>query len=182
MVEPITRMIYLQDEINNETLSDVVSSILLFNKMDAEETKVNKHYVRQPIHLYINTFGGSVCDMWSLISVMDASKTPIYTYCTGYAMSAGFMIFIAGHRRFIGNHAQLMYHQLSSGVIGTAQEIAECFEATEKEYEKMEAYVLSHTKISREKLRKIKERKQDWYIDPKEAISLGIADEVMKYV
>lgn len=178
MVEPITRMIYLQDEINNETLSDVISAILLFNKADDME----KAKLRNPIHLYINTFGGSVADMWSLISVIEVSKTPVYTYCTGYAMSAGFMIFIAGHKRFIGTHAQLMYHQLSSGVIGTAQEIAECFEATEQEYIKIEAYVLQHTKIPRKKLRDVKERKQDWYIDPKEAIALGIADEVMKRV
>lgn len=93
MVEPITRMIYLQDEINNETLSDVISAILLFNKADDME----KAKLRNPIHLYINTFGGSVADMWSLISVIEVSKTPVYTYCTGYAMSAGFMIFIAGH-------------------------------------------------------------------------------------
>ena len=45
MVEPITRMIYLQDEINNETLSDVISAILLFNKADDME----KAKLRNPI-------------------------------------------------------------------------------------------------------------------------------------
>lgn len=178
----MVRNILLQNDVDKEIIGDAIAAIIAINQEDDELSRRKQNYMRHPIHLYINSFGGSVHDMWSLISVIEASATPVYTYCTGYAMSAGFMIFIAGHRRFIGKYAQLMYHQLSTGVIGTAQEIAECFESTEKEYAKMEEYVLLHTKIPRKRLQEIRKRKQDWYISPKEALTLGIADEVIRHV
>lgn len=178
MVEPNTKTLYLSDDINNETISEICEAIILINKADDILRKRNKNYIAEPIHLYINSHGGYVDDMWSLISLIESSKTPIYTYCTGYAMSAGFMIFIAGHKRFISKYARLMYHQLSGGSYGTYQDMKENVDDCYKQYEKMKVYVLKHTKITKDKLEDIRAHKTDWYMDSDEAIKYGCADKI----
>jgi ATP-dependent protease ClpP protease subunit len=45
---------------------------------------------------------------------MINSKTPVYTYAIGMAMSMGLEIFTAGHKRFVYKNTTLMYHELSS--------------------------------------------------------------------
>ena len=76
-------------------------NLLYVLQEDNEKDQKQKNYKREPIKLYINSNGGAIDDMWSLIDIMLNSKTPIYTYCTGYAMSAGFLIFLAGSKRFM---------------------------------------------------------------------------------
>lgn len=178
MVEPNTKTLYLSDDINNETISEICEAIILINKADDILRKRNKNYIAEPIHLYINSHGGYVDDMWSLISLIESSKTPVYTYCTGYAMSAGFMIFIAGHKRFISKYARLMYHQLSGGSYGTYQDMKENVDDCYKQYEKMKSYVLQHTKIKKDKLEDVRAHKTDWYMDADEAIKYGCADHI----
>lgn len=68
----------------------------------ANEYEFNK---RDPIKLYINSCGGTIYDMWALIDAIQNSKTPIHTYCMGYAMSAAFDIFLAGHKRYCYKHS-----------------------------------------------------------------------------
>lgn len=176
MVEPNTRTIYFSDDVNNESLAEICQTIILVNKTDNQIHGRSKNYIPQPIHLYINSHGGYVDDMWSLITLIEASKTPIYTYCTGYAMSAAFMIFIVGHKRFIGKHAKLMYHQLSGDTYGTYQDMQELTDECFKDYAKIKTYVMKHTKISKEKLNEVRLHKMDWYMNAQEAIKYGCAD------
>ena len=182
MVELSTRTLYFSSDVSNESLADICQAIIFINKADDAARQRNPHYVAKPIHLYINSFGGWVDEMWNLISLIEASKTPVYTYCTGYAMSAGFMIFISGHKRFISRHARLMYHQISGGSYGTYQDMKESIEESELLHRHGEEYVASHTKIPMKKLVEIRERKKDWFIRADEAIRLGCADEVFTHV
>ena len=118
------RMFYLSDGIDNISLGKMCFHLLYLLKIDDRKENEQKNYQRQPINIFINSFGGSVYDMWALIDIIESSKTPIHTYCSGYAMSAGFMIFLAGHKRFVTKHATLMCHQLSmwdSGKIADMQ-------------------------------------------------------------
>lgn len=182
MVDQTTRTLYLADDITNAALSEICEAIILCNKADNIIRQRNKNYIAPPLHLYINSFGGWVDEMWNLISLIEASKTPVYTYCTGYAMSAGFMIFIAGHKRFISRHARLMYHQPSGGTYGTYQYMQEDVEETKKLCTHGEEYVVSRTKIPMKRLVEIREHKYDWFIRADEAIRWGCADEVIKHV
>lgn len=179
MVEPNTRTLYFSSEVNNEALAEICQAIILCNKADNVIRQRNPNYISPPIHLYINSFGGWVDEMWNLISLIEASKTPVYTYCTGYAMSAGFMIFISGHKRFISKHARIMYHQPSGGNFGTYQQMHEDIEETRLLCKHMEEYVTSKTKIPIQRLKEVRERKLDWYIRADEAIRFGCADKII---
>ena len=117
--------------------------------------------------------------MWALIDIMINSKSPIYTYCTGYAMSAAFNIFLAGHKRFATKHSTFLYHQLSFWKEGKYQDMVE--NQTEMDYlqNEIEIYVHNRPQISKKKLLEVKNKKLDWYIHCDEALKLGIVNEIV---
>lgn len=174
------RLFYLSDNIDNVVIGQMAFNLLfLLRQDDAKEAK-EKDFKREPIQIYINSFGGEVYDMWALIDIILNSKTPIYTYCTGYAMSAGCNIFLAGHKRFISKHSTLLYHQVSCWRHGKYQDLVEDRAEMDWMQDTMEEYVLSRTKMSKEDVQKIRDKKIDFYIHANDAVRLGFADEIIE--
>ncbi len=180
LVNSNKRLFYLSDNIDNETIAQLNFNLIYLLNEDDEKENEQKNYERTPIRLFINSRGGNVYDMWSLIDIMLNSRTPIYTYCTGYAMSAAFQIFLAGSKRFTSNHATFLYHQSSGGMHGKYQDI---IDYSKEEWEwvqsKIEEYVSSRTKITTEMLKDNREHKKDWYIHSDEALALCVATDVI---
>lgn len=171
------RTFYIHDDVNKDSMSKVCYNLLYILNEDQEKENTQKDYERRPIKIYINSYGGYVDDMWSLVDIMIHSKTPIYTYSTSHADSCGFMIFIAGERRFITKHTKMTCHQPSGGARGTYQDIKESMEELDRVYLDYEEFVVERTKITRDKLKEIKERKLDWVIYPEQSIELGVATD-----
>lgn len=117
--------------------------------------------------------------MWSLIDIILNARTPIYTYCTGYAMSAAFNIFLAGDKRYITHHATLLYHQMSSWDFKKYQDLVELRPELDKMQLDIEAYIAKRTSIPLEKLENNRIHKIDWYIHDDEALQLGIATNII---
>ena len=151
----------------------------LLRLIDADNIEDNekKDYKRKPIKFYINTNGGALADMYAISDIITNSKTPIYTYCTGKAWSAGAYLLMCGHKRFVSPHASVMIHTLASGTRGKIQEMVEDVQQSVREQVLLEKYVLSHTKITQDKLDDIRERKFDWFLTPQDCIDLGVADD-----
>ena len=180
LVNTDERLFYISNEIDNETMGKMCFNLLyLLQKDDNKEAK-EKYFKRKPIKIYINSYGGSVDDMWSLIDIILNAKSPIYTYCTGYAMSAAFQIFLAGEKRFVSKHAKLLYHQMSCWRHGKYQDLVEDREEMDLYQREIETYVTERTKITKKKLDDIRERKIDWNIHCDECIELGIATEIIR--
>lgn len=173
------RLFYLSSDIDNSSIGRLCFDLLFLLQQDDEREKKERDFTREPIKIYINSFGGSVYDMWALIDIMLNSQTPIYTYCTGYAMSAGFEIFLAGHKRYCTNHATFLCHQISSWIGGRLQDIREEIGATEHLQEESDKFIRSRTKIKEKMLKDILTMKLDRYIYADEALELGIVDEIM---
>lgn len=126
----------------------------------------------EPIILLIYSYGGDTDQCRFLCDLIQSSRIPIITIATGVAMSAGFYIFLAGHRRYAFKHSQLLIHSGSASFSGTASEIEEAQNNYKKELEEWKGYVLANTSIS-EKLFK-KNQQKDWYISGRELVDLGI--------
>jgi ATP-dependent Clp protease protease subunit len=95
-------------------------------------------------------------------------------------MSAGFMILICGHKRFAHKLSTPLYHQVSSGAIGTAKEIEEKVVEIKRLQDQLESIVKEKTDISKKKLREIFDTKKDWYMTSEEALELNVVDEILK--
>lgn len=173
------RLFYLSDDVDNSSIGQLCWSLLSKLQEDNNKEEKEKNFTREPIKIYINSYGGSVYDMWALIDIMLNSKTPIHTYCTGYAMSAAFKIFLAGHKRFATKHATFMYHQMSCKRHGKYQDLVEDREQIDYLQKSIEEYVVERTNLTQADIDDIRERKKDFYIHSKDAIKLGIVDEII---
>lgn len=169
------RVIYLNEDISSFTISNIVP---LIHKINKEDEKVAAED-RKPIHLHITSYGGSAYDGWQLVSTIENSKTPVYTYVEGYAMSMGLPIFLAGHKRFLGKYATLLYHELRGGANGTRQEV----KRLDKEYDRLQKlyddYIISKTTVTQEILDDHQERVSDWYIGLEESKKYKMFDELI---
>lgn len=173
------RVFYLSGDISNETVGKVSFNILCLIHEDDKKEASEVGFTRKPIYLYIQSFGGEVYDMWALIDIILNSKTPIYTYCAGYAMSAGFMIYLAGHKRFATSNSTFMCHQMSCYRYGKYQDLVE--DRVEMDYLQSsdERFIVERTRITQSQLDENKAKKQDWYIHLDEALALGVVTDVI---
>lgn len=181
--QPKERIIHLASQVDQKSINDVTSRILDINKDDSELEKLfdvyGQKYERNPIQLFIDSYGGYVYQCLGLLGVIRSSKTPIHTIATGAAMSCGFMILICGHKRFAYKYATPMYHQISSWEQGTVQAIKEGLEETERLQTLIETLTLEKTRISAERLKEVREKKLDWYMSAEDALKHGVIDEMV---
>ncbi len=181
---PRKRDLFFTKQVNQDSIGDLTQKIIEINQDDEHLKKVysiwSLEYKPEPIKIYIDSYGGLVYQCFGLLSVMERSQTPIHTIVTGCAMSCGFMMLISGHKRFAHKLSTPLYHQVSSGAFGTVKEMEEKLEETKRLQSKLEEIVLDKTKISKKKLKEILDNKKDWFMTSKEALELGVVDEILK--
>lgn len=141
------RLFYIYGDIDSRNCADVAYDISYINMEDDENDEREKDYKRKPIQIYINSYGGNVYDMWMFIDTILTSRTPVHTYCDGYAMSAAFQIFLAGHKRFVGPHATLMYHQIYCWRSGKYQDLVDDRAHMDYLNSQIENYIMERTKL-----------------------------------
>lgn len=168
------RVIYLNEDISAYTIANIVPLIHKINK-DDDKADIEPSN-RKPISLHITSAGGSAYDGWQIVSTIENSRTPIHAYVEGYAMSMALPIFLAGHIRFMGKYASLLYHELRGGANGTRQEV----KRLDKEYDRLQKlyddYIISKTSVTQEILDDHQERISDWYINAEEAKKYSMYD------
>lgn len=98
--EPV--VISLADEIDSDTATMIASQL-----RKAEDSG-------QPfIPFYIDSPGGSVYGLLSIVESMRRCKIPIYTFTSGLAASCAACVFCMGKRRFMTRNARLLVHDVS---------------------------------------------------------------------
>lgn len=167
------RHIYLSDIVLG-TGTEVDSRIRFWNDMDNENGIDPKN--RKPIKIYIDSFGGSLVDTFTMVDAIRNSKTPVWTICTGAAYSGGFFTFIAGHRRIAYPLSSFLYHEGATGTSGDAGKFRNYAAFYEKQLIQLKDIVLKHTNITEEQYEK--HIKDDWWFTAPEALEYGICDEI----
>lgn len=130
-----------------------------------------------PIHLRINSYGGSVFAAFGSIDYMNQSKTPIYTYIDGCAASAGTIMSVCGDQRFIGENSYMLVHQLSSGMWGKFQELQDDMKNSENLMKRIKEIYEAKTKIPKTKMDEL--LKHDLWWDAKTCLKYGLVDEIL---
>lgn len=162
------RHIIINRPIDDSLVENAILQIYKWNDIDTEISSDSKSYNRTTdgiIKIFINTNGGDASQMLSLISVMKTSKTPIYTYAMGKIYSAGFFIFINGHKRFAQYYSQFMVHQVSYGTIGFIEDHIDKLKYDTLQTQRFaEDMLLERTKIPKSKIKELREHKQDLFL------------------
>lgn len=161
----------------NDDIDDTTIDIALYIKKWNDEDKGVAPEERKPIKIFINSDGGSVDTVLHIIDMIGLSKTPIYTIGMGRVYSAGGLLLMAGHKRYIFPHTSCLIHDGSSGAIGSIGKMLDNLEFTKELEKRMKEYILSSTKITEE----VYDRnyRRDWFMFSEEMIELGIADEIV---
>lgn len=161
----------------NDDIDDTTIDIALYIKKWNTADKGIAPEERKPIKIFINSDGGSVDTVLHIIDMIGLSKTPVYTIGMGRVYSAGGLLLMAGHKRYIFQHTSCLIHDGSSGAIGSIGKMLDNLEFTKELEKRMKEYILSRTKITEE----VYDRnyRRDWFMFSEEMIELGIADEIV---
>ena len=169
----LNRNIVLTD-IDASIADSVNSYIQFFNRIDQEKKiDVNK---RTPIKIYIDSNGGSLTACFTIIDAITMSKTPVWTINIGKAYSAGFFIFITGHKRFAYPNSSFLFHEGSTGIYQDANKFKNYADFYKQQLERLRAITLKHTQIEPEEYDK--HVKDDWWFDVNEALKYGVTDKI----
>lgn len=168
------RRIYLNCEIDFSVIDDVVYHILRYNRLDKGIPKEN----RKPIILYINSPGGSLVDGYGVIDAILLSETPVYTVNVAQASSMGFLIYIAGDKRFAFPHSEFLMHDGNVMGLGSTSKVKDRMEFETIQLEDMtKMYVLERTKITKDIYNE--RYRYEWYMLSDEAKRFGIVDYIV---
>lgn len=175
--EKNSRYLFLSEEVTSSSVAPIIERIVEIDLEDTVQSELVKDYARTPILLFINSPGGTIYDGLALIDVIQSSTTPVWTICIGKGMSMGLNIFLAGKKRFIGKNATLMYHGASMGGQNDLHKMKLELKESERLQEILNKQILSKTKIKQKVLEHYIKLREDWYINPQQAIKLGFAEE-----
>lgn len=169
----LKREIYLGDIVNG-TGGTVDGYIRFWNDYD------DKHNIpieeRKPIKIYVDSYGGSLTDTFTMVDSIKMSKTPVWTICIGCAYSGGFFTMLAGHRRIAYPRASFLFHEGATGTSGTAGQFDNYAQFYKKQLSLLKDLVIENTNLTEEDYKEIK--KDDIWYDTKEALEKGIIDEI----
>jgi ATP-dependent Clp endopeptidase proteolytic subunit ClpP len=168
----------------------LVPKVLVVQAFDEEEARNFRrdmslaHRTGQSIiPVVIDSFGGDVYALLSMVDTIRSAKVPIATIIQGKAMSCGAVLFTCGTEgyRFMAPNATLMVHDVASWEASKkAEEVMVDARETNRLNKKIYRIM---DKNCRQKpgffWNLVQDRSRvDWYIAPREAVRLNLANHI----
>lgn len=167
------RKLFLNVDVEQLSVADIVKHIMQYNKEDKGIDPKD----RQPILLYVTSNGGEVDSGFELIDIIQNSKTPVHTINLGYQYSMGFLIGLAGHKRFATQNAKFLMHDGSNFVYNSGAKAQDQMEFQKKVEERVKKYILSRSKLTSEEYDS--KLRVEWYLFASEAKDKGFVDYII---
>ena len=166
------RIIFLGSAISDDVANLVVAQLLF---LQAEDPKA-------PVHLYINSPGGSVSAGLAVYDTMQFVSCEVATYCVGQAASMAAVLLAAGSkgkRNGLPN-SRILIHQPMAGMEGSAEDILIHAKEFSKIKERLNRILLKHTGHPLEKIERDTDR--DRFMSAEEARDYGLIDQVIEHI
>ena len=134
------------------------------------------------IPVVIDSYGGQVYSLMSMISAIQASELPVATIVEGKAMSCGAVLLSFGEQgmRFADPNATVMIHDVSSGAWGKIEElkadVAEAERLDEKIFTMMARNCGKKDDYFKKKV--FNKKHADWFMDAQEAKKHGLVNHL----
>ena len=166
------RILFITDEITDQAALEFTKQVFYLLHENAAE----------PIHLFINSPGGSIDAGMLIYDVLSKTPAPVKMYCIGKAYSMAAVLFSSGsHGRYILPHSKIMLHEplIPFGIGGKTTAIQTISDSLLKTKQDMEAILALHTGRTPEEISEI--TKTDHYFTAQEAVDYGLADAVKDF-
>ncbi|MBV9208453.1 MAG: ATP-dependent Clp protease proteolytic subunit [Actinobacteria bacterium] len=164
------RIVFLGQQVDDDIANRICAELVL---LAAEDEK-------RDISIYINSPGGSVYAGMAIYDMMQYVPNDVATYAMGMAASMGQFLLTAGApgKRYALPHAQILMHQPSGGIGGTASDIR--IQAEQMLYIKRTLFERTafHTGQPVEQIEKDADR--DRWFTAEEAKEYGFVDQVIR--
>mgnify|MGYP000280093459 CR=1 FL=1 len=166
------RIIFLGSAITDEVANLVVAQLLF---LQAEDPKA-------PVHLYINSPGGSVTAGLAIYDTMQFISCDVATYCVGQAASMAAVLLSAGTRGKRNGlpNSRILIHQPLAGMEGSAEDIMIHAKEFAKIKERLNRILIKHTGHPLEKIERDTDR--DRFMSAEEARDYGLIDQVIEHI
>lgn len=150
-----------------------------FNKEFAEALETGQSI----IPIVIDSFGGQVYSLFSMVDTIKNSPVPVATVATGKSMSCGAVLLSAGTEgmRYASPNATILIHEVSSGAFGKNEEIQSDADHTKKLNKKLFEMLSLNCKQPKtyfEKIYRGDKARADWYLDAKEAKQHNLVNHI----
>jgi ATP-dependent Clp protease protease subunit len=166
------RIIFLGGVVDDESANLIVAQMLFLSNEDS----------KSDINFYINSPGGSVTAGLAIYDTMRFLRCQVATYCIGLAASMGAVLFTAGEKgkRYVLNNSRILLHQpLINGVLeGPATDLDIQAKETIRLRGRIYDILAYHTGQTSEKITADCDR--NFWLEAKEAVAYGIADEILQ--
>ena len=164
------RIVFIGTAVDDHVANIIIAQLLFLQMEDP----------KKPLHVYINSPGGSVTAGLAIYDTMQYMTTPVNTYCIGQAASMGAVLLAAGTKghRFSLPNARIMIHQPWGGMEGTATDISIHAKEILKTKDRLNEILAYHTGKSVADVAKDSDR--DFFMSAEEAKAYGLVDEVVK--
>ena len=177
------KVINIIGQVTEQLATTVVSEIAELRKLTNEDlesviaynAKVKEdHFIApEPVIVNISSPGGFIIYGNAIIDELRSLNVPIITRCLGMAASMGYLIYLSGDYRIMGDSASLMYHGAGNTISGTLPNIENSLEF-DKHLELLgDELVLKQTSIKKEDLDYYKDRSKNWYMFKEEGLKNG---------
>ena len=165
-------MYLFMSKVDSESIKPVIEWIIKENLRTADR----KEYLT----LIICSPGGATDSCFALIDTMKGSRIPIRTVGIGCIASSGLLMFITGEKgtRTLTPNTQILSHQYSWGSGGKEHELFGALKAFELSTKRMINHYKKCTGLKEKQIRKYLLPETDAWLSAKEALKLGICDEV----
>jgi len=162
------RIIFLGQQVDDDIANRITAQLLL---LAADPDK--------DIYLYINSPGGSITAGMAIYDTMQYIKNDVVTIAMGMAASMGQFLLTAGAKgkRFSLPNANILMHQPSAGLGGSATDIRIQAEQLLRTKRRMSELIAQHSGQSFERVTADSDR--DRWFTPEEAKEYGLIDSIM---
>jgi ATP-dependent Clp protease protease subunit len=163
--------------------------IIRVNKFDEKAATDFSHKMamahntgQKVIPIVIDSYGGQVYSLMSMIAAIKSSDLPIATIVEGKAMSCGAVLLTFGEQgmRFAASDATVMIHDVSSGGRGKIEElkadVAEADRLDEKIFTMMARNCGKKDDYFKKKV--FNKKHADWFLDAEEAKKHGLVNHL----
>lgn len=167
------RKLFLNSDIDQSSISEIVRHILQYNREDYGLEPQQ----RRPILLYVTSNGGEVDAGFELIDVIQSSKTPVYTINLGNQYSMGFLIGLAGHKRFATKNAKFLMHDGSQFIYNSGAKAQDEMRFQCRVEERVKDYIISRSRVTSDEYDS--KLRIEWYLFADEAKEKGFVDYII---
>ena len=175
--------------LKERALIDDLPIVARINKFDEPTAKAFSSVVSkaqntgQPVlPVIIDSYGGQVYSLMSMISNIKNSRIPIATIIEGKAMSCGAILFSFGQEgmRFVDPDATVMIHEVSSMSWGKVEEIKVSAEETDRLNKKIFEMMAENCGHHKDYFLDIVHDKghADWFLDPNKCLKHNLANHI----